>query len=260
VPPWSLKYSIVPALCRQAVYCCSTLHCTALHCTDQHRHLFVLVFPSSYVDRLPPSSPPRKPCSRAGHDTETPTGLGTHKSARACCVSRLNLFLASAYLASVTSACTCSIPCTSWPCTEWSSPRVTDLAEFMTLAMPACLVPEWLRARQTPTNRRCSQASSHRRGDRPERCMRFFRPHQPSPSGHYGVTAVNHSSKHFRRQVQSRLSAPIATTGTHDSRTACVRATPVTIPANHLSATQASRRLNKHSNNRQPQHSRTHHA
>lgn len=59
---------------------------TALHCTG----IFILFFLSLFfgdMDRVPPQSPtlPKsKPGSRGGHDIETPTGLGTHKSARAC--------------------------------------------------------------------------------------------------------------------------------------------------------------------------------
>lgn len=62
-----------------------------LRCTALHRHLLFFYFfiLSSYMGRLPPAPklpPPGKPGSRAGHDIETPTGLGTHKSARACYV------------------------------------------------------------------------------------------------------------------------------------------------------------------------------
>lgn len=77
------------------------LFCPALHRIAQAIICSCFVFSpfyffllTQYMGRLPqlPSSPstPSKPCSRAGHDTETPTGLGTHKSARACYVCRLN--------------------------------------------------------------------------------------------------------------------------------------------------------------------------
>lgn len=56
--------------------------CTALRCPAQ---TFVLFFsPFLHGSAAPGAQLPSKPGSRAGHDIETPTGLGTHKSARAC--------------------------------------------------------------------------------------------------------------------------------------------------------------------------------
>lgn len=59
------------------------LLCAALHCAG-----ICSFFSSSLHGSAAPAPKlaPSKPGSRAGHDIETPTGLGTHKSARACYV------------------------------------------------------------------------------------------------------------------------------------------------------------------------------
>lgn len=170
---------------------CPALPCPVL-CTA--RAFVFIFFPFSDMGRSAAPAPQAllARAGWAGHDIETPTGLGTHKSARACYeppqppqsppVTRTRKpLLASAYLASVTSACAAAPPCTNQPsdpgCTDWSSPRVMRVTRVTGpggVHDPACLVPDWLRARQAPQRPRpCSHPASHP-GDRPERCMCFF--------------------------------------------------------------------------------------
>lgn len=220
---------------------------------------------------------PSKPGAALGHDIETSTGLGTHKSARAYFLPshRPHLALAplfaSAYLASVTSVRTAlsEPPALALASSTVAPPRVTDLTESTILPVP-------VRSQQNGTT------ATHPEDRRPDRCMCFFRPsHLPSPPLSSQLPLSSHRSlvlevrlrvdkvttnaalsciihPNFRR----RRFAPRLRRLAHDSRTAAQgqsQAGPVPCrtlwprsPPITLSATESSRRLNKHSNSRTP--------
>lgn len=96
------------------------LQCTAVHCT--------------WIG-CPSCSQATWGC--AGHDTETSTGLGTHKSSRACYEPSHRPHLFCICLSRICHLC---LRCTLHPLTlhalTGASPRVTDLTESTTL--PAC--------------------------------------------------------------------------------------------------------------------------
>lgn len=140
---------------------CRAVYSTALLCAAfaLHRHLFFFFFLLSYMDRLPqlPSSPQASLVPALATTSKRPRVLEP-TNRRAPAMGRLNLrtrvrtcepLLASAYLASVTTACTAPHAHSDPGCIDWSSPRVTELAESMTLpaSCPSGCVP--VRPQQT---------------------------------------------------------------------------------------------------------------
>lgn len=208
-------------------------------------------FSSAWIGCPQPSKLPRWPRHRNAHGSWNPqigARLLCAPSTSAQEPAPANLFwhLLISHLSPLP-ALHCTAPHAHTPsdpgCNNWSSPRVTDLAESMTLpaSCPTGRPGHWATCpRQTPTNWRCShpsiQPASHH-GDRPERCMCFLRPsHLPHRISHLPPlpsivvvvrgnrqgddkrgSALHHSSKHSIRQVQSSSvkgpGAPIATAG-----------------------------------------------